>query len=57
LLLDGFIKLEINIPLLISKILLFLKNNFIKKEKSPSANAKGLEIVSSPYWIGLELFV
>jgi hypothetical protein len=26
-------------------------------KKSPSANAKGLEIVSSPYWKGLELFV
>jgi len=27
------------------------------KRKSPSANAKGLDIVSSPYWSGSELFV
>jgi hypothetical protein len=30
------------------KILLFLKNNFIKNIKSPSVKAKGLEIVRLP---------
>jgi len=29
---------------------------FIKR-KSPSANAKGLGIVSSPYWAGSELLI
>jgi hypothetical protein len=37
---------------LILKILLFSKQ---LKQKSPSAKAKGLEIVSSPYWKALEL--
>jgi len=36
-------------------ILLFLENNL--KQKSPSANTKGLEMSGSPYWAGSELFV
>jgi len=30
---------------------------YFKITKSPSASAKGLELASSPYWAGSELFV
>jgi len=39
------------------KILLFLENNSKKIKKPFSKIAKGLEIVSSPYWSRSELFV
>jgi len=39
------------------KILLFLKNNFIKNKKSLQQNAKGLELAGSPGRTIIELFV
>jgi hypothetical protein len=39
------------------KILLFLKNNFIKNKKSLQQNAKGLEWSGSPNKTIFELFV
>ena len=40
---------------LVFNILLFLKNNLLKRKKPFSKSAKGLEIVSSPYWTRSEL--
>jgi hypothetical protein len=39
------------------KILLFLKNNFIKNKKSLQQMPKGWKCLGSPYWICLEFVI